>query len=90
MKRSVIFLVGLTFGVLTGFATGLILAPEKGSKTRKKLGKKVGEIKDTLQDVTKKLGEKIQDTKLDLKSKWKKSKGDLKDKIYELEDELGT
>ncbi|XOD66491.1 MAG: YtxH domain-containing protein [Flavobacteriales bacterium Tduv] len=86
MKKSVIFLVGLTFGALVGVASGLILAPEKGSKTRKKLGKKVSDIKETMEDVTKKLGKKIQDTKETLKSKWQKSKDELKDKIDELED----
>ena len=45
-KSSSVFLIGLAAGI----GIGLLLAPERGSKTRKKLKKKFREVSDNFQD----------------------------------------
>ena len=49
-------LLGFVAGAATGALAGILFAPYKGSKTRKKLQKKVKEYSD---DMTETLGEKV-------------------------------
>jgi gas vesicle protein len=43
-------LLGLLAGVAAGAALGILFAPEKGSKTRKKMAKKSDDYADTLKE----------------------------------------
>ena len=38
-------------GLLVGVAVGILIAPSKGSETRKKLSKSVNDLSDCLQDI---------------------------------------
>jgi len=53
-------LFGFVAGAAAGTLTGLLVAPEKGSKTRKKITKK---IKQTSQEVADVIGEKVDEMK---------------------------
>jgi gas vesicle protein len=47
MNKSVSnFLVGFLAGAAVGAIAGILLAPEKGSKTRQNLGKKIKDLSD--------------------------------------------
>ena len=47
MNKSVSnFLVGFLAGAAVGAVAGLLFAPEKGSKTRQNLGKKIKDLSD--------------------------------------------
>ena len=42
------FLVGVLAGAAAGVVVGLILAPDKGSETRKKISEKAGKLADAI------------------------------------------
>jgi gas vesicle protein len=69
MKNASKILLAFIIGALSGAATGLLLAPEKGKVTRKK-------IKDSMDD----LGEKAKDTINDLSEKTKETINDLSER----------
>lgn len=69
MKNASRILLSFVIGALAGAATGLLLAPEKGKVTRKK-------IKDSMDD----LGEKAKDTINDLSEKTKETINDLSER----------
>jgi gas vesicle protein len=52
--------LGFVAGAATGTLAGLLIAPEKGSKTRKKISKKVNNVS---KDVTDTLNEKVDNLK---------------------------
>lgn len=55
-SSSKVLLAGI-FGLATGVAIGLLFAPAKGSKTRKRLKKRLMSLAETIEDdVTNKLG----------------------------------
>lgn len=55
-SSSKVLLAGI-FGLATGVAVGLLFAPAKGSKTRKRLKKRLMSLAETIEDdVTNKLG----------------------------------
>jgi gas vesicle protein len=55
-SSSKVLLAGI-FGLATGIAIGLLFAPAKGSKTRKRLKKRLMSLAETIEDdVTNKLG----------------------------------
>ena len=57
MKKSTSNAIfGFIAGAAAGALAGILLAPDKGTKTRKKISKKV---KDTSDQVTSTLGEKV-------------------------------
>ena len=64
-KRTVwsLFLAGVlgfVAGAATGALTGILFAPEKGARTRKKLTK---QVKRTSRDVTETIGDKVDEVK---------------------------
>ena len=69
MSKTVSVLVGFLAGAAAGAVTGLLFAPEKGSKTRKKLTKKVKEVSggftETIGEQIDFLEKKIKDLKHD-------------------------
>lgn len=48
------FLFGLIAGIIVGGLTGLLLAPQPGEETRKKLTDAAEKLKDTINEVTEK------------------------------------
>jgi gas vesicle protein len=46
-------------GILAGVAIGILIAPAKGSETRKKISKKVGDTSDYLKEVVETIREKV-------------------------------
>lgn len=56
MNTTIKVIGGFVVGALAGVAAGLLMAPESGDKTRKKLRKEVGKFADNLtQDMEKKI-----------------------------------
>lgn len=49
----------LIAGILAGVAIGILIAPAKGSETRKKISAKVGDASDYLQDVVESIRNKM-------------------------------
>jgi gas vesicle protein len=43
------FITGIALGALAGTAIGILVAPEKGEKTREKLASKSSQLKDELE-----------------------------------------
>jgi gas vesicle protein len=60
-KSSSKFILAGIAGLASGLAIGMLIAPRKGSKTRKRLKKKFKEIEDALQQGN--LSEKIENLK---------------------------
>lgn len=55
------FLGTLIFGIATGVAIGVLMAPDKGSKTRKKLANSKHDLEEGLKDKLKMQTEKFDD-----------------------------
>lgn len=53
-------LFGLIVGVAAGTLTGILIAPNKGSRTRKKIAR---QVKNSTQEVSDTIGEKVDDVK---------------------------
>jgi len=53
----------LLWGFTLGLLTGLLLAPDKGSETRKKLSRKANDLKDKFDDFVDTLSEKFESFK---------------------------
>lgn len=51
----------LITGILAGVVVGLLIAPSKGSETRKKLSKSVTDLSDYIQDVIDSAREQVND-----------------------------
>jgi len=54
MSGTLKFLTGVVVGAVAGGVVGVLLAPDSGRKTRKKISKEVGKIKDEIVDTTEK------------------------------------
>lgn len=69
MNKTASALLGFLAGAAAGAITGILFAPEKGVKTRKKMGKKVKEVSEdfssSVDDQIKKLEGQIKDLKED-------------------------
>ena len=60
MSKTANVLVGFIAGAAAGTITGILVAPDKGVKTRKKLNK---QIKRTSRDVSETIGDKVEEIK---------------------------
>ncbi len=54
MDGTLKFLAGVMIGALAGAVAGILFAPDSGSKTRKRISKEVGKLKDELVETTEK------------------------------------
>ncbi|WP_185859547.1 YtxH domain-containing protein [Blattabacterium cuenoti] len=89
MKRGGSFFWGVILGTMAGLIMGILLAPRKEEKIKNILGKKTEELRDNLQEISKKIGQKVHRIKSDFEARWKKNKIE-KEKMDQVEDELGT
>lgn len=53
----------LLWGFTLGLITGLLLAPEKGSETRRKISRKANDLKDKFDDFVDSISEKLESLK---------------------------
>jgi gas vesicle protein len=59
LKKMIMSTNKLIAGILAGVAIGILIAPAKGSETRKKISSKAGDASDYLKDVVESIREKI-------------------------------
>lgn len=71
--------LGVLTGLAAGAALGILFAPNKGTKTRRRL---IGSAKDMAADI----GQKIKDEALTLRNKAGKMQGDAQDRLHEFND----
>ena len=50
MNNLTKLIIGVTAGVVAGAVTGLLLAPDSGKKTRRKIGKESDRLMQTIQE----------------------------------------
>ncbi|WP_185872444.1 YtxH domain-containing protein [Blattabacterium cuenoti] len=89
MKRGGNFFWGFLIGTMAGLVMGIMFIPRKEEKIKNILGEKKEELKDNFQEISKKIGKKVDQIKSNFEKMWKKNKID-KEKIDQIEDELGT
>ncbi|MFV0507386.1 MAG: YtxH domain-containing protein [Bacteroidales bacterium] len=68
MNNSSSALVGIIAGAALGFVAGIILAPEKGEDTRRKIGDKAKHLKDELDKKLEEVNRKINELKQNIDS----------------------
>jgi gas vesicle protein len=82
MKRSTAnALLGFVAGTAAGVVTGILIAPDKGSKTRKDISKKV---KSVSQEMTDTISEKVDD----LKNQVNEVMEEMRGKAHEAEEKV--
>ena len=74
MNAGKVFL-GVLAGIATGAVLGVLFAPDKGSETRKKIGKKKDDIKEKFEDFIEDMTEKFDKTKEEVVDFVKNAKG---------------
>ena len=67
-------ITGVIVGAAAGAVLGILMAPDKGSETRKKIAQKGSDLKGSVKDGIGKIGDTIAD-------KYQSIKGDAKDMI---------
>jgi gas vesicle protein len=68
-------LVSFLVGAAVGGALGILLAPDKGSETRRKIAEKGSEIGDSLSDLGDQIKDKFNDMADAVKDNFTKAKG---------------
>jgi gas vesicle protein len=71
-KTILAFATGIFVGAAVGAIGGILLAPDKGSETRRKISSKTGELKDELSDKLDNLKESIEEKIAEVMPKEKK------------------
>ena len=101
MSKESKFLTGIVIGAIVGAAAGILLAPESGEETRKKIADKTSELKEDLEAKFKDVSEKIKnlenealtgfkDKFYDVKGKIKEKYAHLSDKVEDLEKDISS
>lgn len=85
MSSGTKVLLGILGAAVAGVAIGLLIAPEKGSETRKRIAKTTGDWADQLSNVFK----NTRDQYNDLKDKARNMKSAAEQKVSNLKEDLG-
>tara|TARA_R110000787_G_scaffold43372_1_gene106414 strand:+ start:23010 stop:23372 length:363 start_codon:yes stop_codon:yes gene_type:complete len=92
MSKESKFLTGIVIGAIVGAAAGILLAPESGEETRKKIAHKTSELKEDLEAKLKDVSEKIKNLENEaltgFKEKFYDVKGKIKDQYAHLSDKV--
>ncbi len=72
-KTILAFATGIFVGAAVGAIGGILLAPDKGSETRRKITAKTGELKDDLSDKLDQLKDTIEEKIAEVMPKEKKT-----------------
>lgn len=86
MKSSKL-LAAVLLGAAAGAVLGILFAPDEGSKTRKKIAKKTGELNDTVKKKLNELGEAITEKYESIRGEANDIMEKGKDKVQNLKDE---
>jgi gas vesicle protein len=78
-------LLGILGAAVAGVAIGLVIAPDKGSETRKRIAKTTGDWADQVGNVFK----KTRDQYADLKDRARGMKSAAEQKVSNLKEDLG-
>lgn len=78
-------LIGLLAGLATGAALGILLAPDKGSETRDRLGQSLKDLGDHIRDTAAEQIDKITEAKDRLVTK---VKGEAVDTLENVQDDI--
>ena len=85
MNNSIKVLLGLSVGALAGFATGILVAPDKGVKTRKRIRKEAKQMQKELETAANKQldeAKKVLNSKIEeYTDNGKKAIDDIKGKV---------
>ena len=84
-KQTGALLGSLIIGALAGGVAALLLAPQSGDETIKKLNKKAKKLRKEIDNYASDMSDKAVKVKKDLEAKLKKTESELK----EMEDDLG-
>ena len=68
----------LLWGFTLGLITGLLLAPEKGSETRKKISRQANDLKDRFDDFVDSISEKFESVRNDAENMADKTRNEAK------------
>ena len=92
MSKESNFLTGIVIGAIVGAAAGILLAPESGEETRKKIADKTSGLKEDLEAKLNDVSEKIKNLENEaltgFKEKFYDVKGIIKDKYAHLSDKV--
>jgi len=81
MEKSTKTVLGLLVAGAIGVAIGILLAPDKGSKTRSKIKDSLGGLNDKLDDFLTDVSKKGEEIISDLKERATKVKNDLNENL---------
>ena len=77
-------------GIVVGIVVGVLVAPDSGVKTRKRLSKRAGEIKDTVLDTYDEISSNVNDKISQVKSKASDIMGKKTDEYEDFIDDTET
>ena len=81
--------LGILGAVAAGVAIGILIAPEKGTDTRKKLKKTAGDWADNLSNLFVRAKEHAEDGVESVKEKGRSAKASAEEKVNKLKESLG-